>query len=83
MSALLDQFLQEGVAHDQREVLTALSRFTELWCALFPAERTRIVRLLVARVTVGPDGMAIDLRHQGLGILTRELLAKSSDGVAA
>jgi hypothetical protein len=80
---ILDQFLQEGVAHDQREVLTALSRFTALWGVLFPAEQARIVKLLVARVTVGPDGMAIDLRHQGLGILTRELLVKNSDGVAA
>ena len=80
---VLERFQQESFHCDQRELVAALKSFHGLWEVLFPAERARIVKLLVARVTVGPDGMAIDLRHQGLGILTRELLAKSSDGVAA
>jgi DNA invertase Pin-like site-specific DNA recombinase len=80
---VLERFQQESFHCDQRELVAALKSFHNLWEVLFPAERARIVRLLVARVTVGSDGMAIDLRHQGLGILTRELLAKSSDGVAA
>ena len=77
---VLDQFLQEDIAHDQRAVLGALSRFNDLWEALFPAERARIVRLLVARVTVGPHGMAVDLRHHGLGTLTREMSRLSGKG---
>ena len=80
---VLERFQQESFHCDQRELVAALKSFHGLWEVLFPAERARIVRLLVARVTVSPDGMAIDLRHQGLGILTRELLAKRADGVAA
>lgn len=68
---------------DQRQLLAALRNFNRLWEVLFPAERARIVRLLVARVTAGPDGLAIDLRHQGLGDLARDLLAKNSEGVTA
>ena len=47
----------------------ALAQFDDLWKALIPAEQARIVQLLVARVTVGEDGLAIDLRHEGLGAL--------------
>jgi len=44
---------------------------------MFPVERARIVRLLVARVTVGADGMAIDLRNEGLGSLAHDLLTEA------
>ena len=40
---------------DERAVIEALRRFDDLWEALFPAEQARIVRLLVDRVTVGPQ----------------------------
>ena len=56
-------------------VVAALTSFEELWESLFPAERARIARLLVDRVTVTPDGLAVDLRTEGLGSLTREMLA--------
>jgi hypothetical protein len=56
-------------------LLAALRKFNGLWEVLFPAERARIVRLLVARVTVGAEGMAIDLRHDGLGSLAHDLMS--------
>jgi site-specific DNA recombinase len=34
-----------------------------------PAEQARIVQLLVARITVSEAGLAIDLRHDGLGAI--------------
>ena len=37
--------------------------------ALIPAEQARVVQLLVARVTVGEVGLAVDLRHEGLGAI--------------
>jgi DNA invertase Pin-like site-specific DNA recombinase len=80
---ILERFQQEGFHCDQRQLLAALRDFNRLWEVLFPAERARIVRLLVARVTVRPEGLAIDLRHQGLGELARDLLAKKSEGVPA
>jgi hypothetical protein len=40
---------------------------------LFPAEQARIVRLLVERVDVGPDGAEVRLRLDGLASLMRDL----------
>ncbi len=59
---------------DERDVVAAVNRFSELWSALFPAEQARIVRLLVERVTVTADGLAIDLRTDGFGTVVREML---------
>jgi hypothetical protein len=36
------------------------------------------VRLLVDRVTVGSSGMAVDLRHNGIAALIRDLNASTS-----
>lgn len=68
---------------DERAIVAALRRFTDLWEALFPAEQARIVRLLVERVTVGPDGMAVDLRNNGIATLIRDLDANTSKEAAA
>ena len=75
---ILERFERENTPCDQRELLAALRRFNDLWDVMFPAERTRIVRLLVARVTVRADGMAIDLRHEGLGSLAQDLLTEAT-----
>ena len=58
------------------EVLLALERIDPLWDELFPAERARIVRLLVDRVDVRADGAAVRLRLDGLGSLMRDLAAR-------
>ena len=50
-----------------------LQRPDRLWDELFPAEQARIVRLLVERVEVGPDGADIRLRIAGLTSLMQEL----------
>ena len=64
---------REGAPMDERAIVAALHRFNDLWDALFPAEQARIVRLLVDRVTVGPTGMAVDLRNNGITALVRDL----------
>ena len=64
---------REDGSTDERAIVAALQRFNDLWDALYPAERARIVRLLVDRVTVGPGGMAVDLRNNGIATLVREL----------
>jgi len=46
-----------------------------LWDELFPAERARIVALLVEQVDIGIDGLNVRLRVDGLGSLAREMLA--------
>lgn len=59
---------------DSQDAITALSDFDGVWRDLFPAERARVIRLLVERVTVAPDGVAVDLRTSGLAALVGEML---------
>ena len=59
----------------EMDVLTALQQFDPLWNELFPAEQARIVALLVERVEIGPEGMNVRLRMDGLAGLAREMTA--------
>ncbi len=68
---------REGGDTDERTIVAGLQRFNDLWDALYPAEQARIVRLLVDRVTVGPAGMAVDLRNNGITTLVRDLSANT------
>lgn len=70
-------YQQEGARMDEKAIVEALRRFNDLWDALFPAEQARIVRLLVGRVTVGPAGIAVDLRNNGIATLVRDLSANA------
>jgi site-specific DNA recombinase len=64
---------------DEHEVVTALSGFDGLWESLFPAEQARIARLLIERVTVSSEGMAVDLRTEGLGSIVRQMVTPKQD----
>ena len=57
----------------EAEVREALEGLDPLWDELFPAEQARIVHLLVDRVDVGTDGIAIRLRTAGLARVVAEL----------
>ncbi|WP_246020616.1 hypothetical protein [Paracoccus subflavus] len=48
---------------------------------MIPAEQARIVQLLVAQITVSEAGLAIDLRHDGLGAIAA-LMARPKEEVA-
>jgi site-specific DNA recombinase len=73
---------RDGPPMDERSIVAALRHFNDLWEALFPAEQARIVRLLVDRVTVGPNGMAVDLRNHGIAALIRDLNGSTSKEAA-
>lgn len=66
-----------AIRHDERiteaEVRDAFERLDPMWDELFPAEQARIVQLLVERVDVKVDGIAIRLRTGGLTKLLGEL----------
>jgi len=64
-----------GSNAETSEVAAALQDFDNLWAQLFHNERARIVQLLVHRVTVTGEGLAIDLRADGLKGLASELMA--------
>jgi hypothetical protein len=57
----------------EQDVAAALRTIEPLWEELFPAEKERIVRLLVETVTVRPDGLSIRLRPTGLITLAAEI----------
>src|SRR3954466_15119289 len=65
---------QQAPELTERDVIAALNDFDALWGSLFPAEQARIVHLLVQRVSVSPEGIAVDLRTEGLGSVVRELI---------
>ncbi|QYU69736.1 recombinase family protein [Leptolyngbya sp. 15MV] len=67
----------------EQGVLLALERIEPLWDELFPAERARIVRLLVDRVDVRAEGAAVRLRLDGLGSLVRDLAAQALEAERA
>ena len=64
---------------DERDIVTALAGFDGLWESLFPTEQARIARLLIERVTVSADGLAVDLRTEGLGSVIREMVTPKQE----
>jgi len=59
--------------------IVAVADFNRLWGALYPAEQARIVQLLVERITVGTNGIAVDLRKEGLGLVLRDMLLPAKE----
>jgi site-specific DNA recombinase len=62
----------------ERDVVTTVAEFAPLWDELFPAEQARIVRLLVERIDLAPDGMQVRLRAEGLQTLVEELQSREA-----
>jgi len=67
----------------EAEVREALERLDPIWDELFPAEQARIVQLLVERVDLATDGLAIRLRSLGLASLVADLGAVRPDQTGA
>jgi hypothetical protein len=55
------------------EVVLPLRPMGQVWAQLFPAERQRIVQLLVERVTLRDEGIEITWRESGWHTLAGEL----------
>jgi hypothetical protein len=81
-SRVIDACSQTGEAVDERAAIEALRDFDGLWEQLIPAEQSRIVRLLVRRVTVSAQGLAVDLRNNGIAMLAKELTTKTQMAAA-
>ena len=65
-------------ALQEREVVRTVTDFAPLWDELFPVEQARIVRLLVERIDLSPDGMQVRLRAEGLQTLVEELRLRTA-----
>lgn len=64
----VDQEIDELSARQvsERDIAECLQRLDPVWEELYPLEQTRIIQLLVERVTVTPGGMSIRIRTSGI-----------------
>jgi site-specific DNA recombinase len=53
----------------------AMTRLDLIWDQLFPAEQTRIVKMLIEKVIVSPSDLEVRLRANGIEQLVQELQA--------
>jgi site-specific DNA recombinase len=63
---------------DEAKVTVAMTRLDEIWDQLFPAEQSRIVRLLVEKVIVSPNDIEVRLHANGIERLVLELRPESA-----
>ena len=63
----------------EREIRDALGRLDEIWDELFPVEQARLLRLMVDKVLLMPDGLDIRFRGDGLDTVIEDLRAIGQD----
>jgi site-specific DNA recombinase len=71
-----DATLEEG------HVIEALGALEPVWAELYPAEQARILRLLIERIDVAPDGISVTLHAAGIRSLVAELVDQETPAVA-
>jgi hypothetical protein len=79
----IDALRQESSNVDEQAIVSALANFNQLWAALFQSEQARLVRLLVERVTIGAEGIAVDLRNDGIAAIVRDMITPPKEEALA
>ena len=78
---------ENGAAEDtvlgERDVIEALGALEPVWDELYPAEQARILRLLIERIDVAPDGISVTLHAAGIRSLVAELADQEAPAVTA
>jgi hypothetical protein len=73
---------ENGTAEDteleEGDVIDALGALESVWDELYPAEQARILRLLIERIDVAPDGISITLHATGIRSLVAELASEQA-----
>jgi DNA invertase Pin-like site-specific DNA recombinase len=82
-AALLDRLPMDTSAAQRSRYLDALATLDRIWDRLAPAEKERLVRLLVTTVTVSPDGIELALRVDRLDAVVAEVGDGADDREAA
>jgi hypothetical protein len=72
-----DAVLEEG------DVIEAIGALDPVWDELYPAEQARILRLLIERIDVAPDGISVTLHAAGIRSLVAELADQEAPALAA
>lgn len=70
---MLPQAIKLDPTLDEAKITVAMTRLDAIWDQLFPAEQTRIVKLLVEKVIVSPNDLEVQLRANGIERLVLEL----------
>ena len=63
----------EDALQEKRKVMEALGALEAVWDEHYPPEQARILRLLIERIDVAPDGISVTLHAAGLRSLVAEL----------
>jgi site-specific DNA recombinase len=73
---------ENGAAEDtelgEGDVIEALGALEPVWDELYPAEQARILRLLIERIDVAPDGISVTLHAAGIRSLVADLAAEGA-----
>jgi site-specific DNA recombinase len=68
----------EGTKLEEGDVIETLGALEPVWDELYPAEQARILRLLIERIDVAPDGISITLHTAGIRSLVAELAGEQA-----
>jgi site-specific DNA recombinase len=68
-----------GGLFTEQDVAESLRKLDPIWDELFPFEQHRVLRSLVERVTVFPDGLNIRLRAEGIHSIVAEVKGSGNE----
>jgi hypothetical protein len=78
---------ENGAAEDlivqESEVIEALAALEPVWDEIYPAEQARILRLLIERIDLAPDGISVTLHAAGIRSLVAELADQETPALTA
>ncbi len=69
----IDKLAEENKEITQKELLVALKNLNEVWSYLYPAEQSKIVKLLVDSVSIKNDDLKMNMNLGGLNQMLIEL----------
>jgi hypothetical protein len=72
----------DNIELEEAGVIEALGALEPVWDELYPAEQARILRLLIARIDVAPDGISVTLHAAGIRSLVAELAGQEATALA-
>ena len=79
---MLPQAIKLDPTLDEAKITVAMTRLDAIWGQLFPAEQSRIVKLLVEKVIVSPNDLEVRLRANGIERLVLELRPEPTNQAA-
>jgi site-specific DNA recombinase len=67
---------------EEGDVIEALGVLEPVWDELYPAEQARILRLLIERIDIAPEGIAVTLHGAGIRSFVAELADQKTPTLA-